>query len=249
VPRRRKRPLRPLPPHMEVGVGRLLPGGGQGSTPVRGFAGLPHGSVVIYCGEPEVTVAAMLGPAGAQPVGGGPRHDIVERVGDVSVPRYEGHDPLRMDLAIVLDNWPRGRHVEARLRDLRRLGERNDDWTMPQVRLAGPVDYEGRVWERDGPLEVGADPPPIRGEGGWMRLPLTVPLIEHVEDRTLQLSQIKTRRQGQGPKFVTVRGGEDDFGDVSKRLYHTRSRAAELARANQRPVGARLKVGERLRRA
>jgi hypothetical protein len=214
----------------------------------------PYGSIALLCDEPFMQLIVKLNEEGGVVVDGGPRYRISERIGSTSVPKYEGHDPLRMELSVVLDGWRRGRGtprlVTNDYRELKRLAQRNADWEMPIIRVFGPVPYDNQRWTIDGPFRFDANPPPINSEVGWYRLPLTMTLLQVVADRTLQRSTNRSRGgsgANNGPHFTKVRRGENDFGDVSKRVYKTRSNAASLARANNMPIGKRLDVGDKLR--
>jgi hypothetical protein len=227
---------------------------GRGPTmeqlpPIR-VVDLPQGKVALGSEDPVVLVIATLGEEGVTVTGGGPRNDERERPGEVSMVRFVGVDPLRIDVSLVLrDSNPRD--VMAKLEDLEALGRPLKSWRLPEIRLYGWPPYGQRRWTRDGALEFDDDPEPMRTPEGWLRIGVTVPLVELTADRTLQHSVRKSRESGRGarngPQFTRVKEGENGFGDVSKRLFKTRSRAGELARANSLPVGQRLKVGQRLR--
>lgn len=239
-------------PWVTLGGFRVAPTGRK--LPPTKVLQAPYGSCVVYSNDAEtlVQVIATLGQDGGQVVGGGPRLDMRERPGGKSVPTYLGHDPIRMDLSLVLDAWPgrNPRGVMSRLRDLQSLGRRKADWTLPTVRIYGPVPHHDLEWNVAGLIQYDDDPTPINSETGWLRLPLTIPLVERVAPALLQRSIARSARgkgARNGPRFTRVRKNEDGFGDLSKRLYKTRSRAAELARANNMPVGARLRPGKRVR--
>lgn len=220
--------------------------------PTTGMVVAP-GYVALACGDPAITFVALLNTDGGRPTGGGPRHDAVERMLRTSVPEYKGEDPLQMSLAVILDGWRTRRSVQTDLDLLYRLTEKRPSSNhLPVIRLFGPVPFTDRRWTIDGTIQWDDDPEPIRdGQGNLLRQALTVPLLERVTDSLLHSSIVKSRRSGSGarngPHYTVVRAGENDLGDVSKRLYGTRARRGELAQANNLAVGARLKRKQRLR--
>lgn len=233
-------------------AGGIVTGPGAAPSPPMRTLDAPLGSIIFYSLRPDVQVIGKAQEDAFEIVSGGPQHDVSDRPGRVGVPTFTGHEPIRMNVSVVLNVYPRydPRSVMTRLRALERLGQRLDDWTLPLIRVAGPVPYSDRQWERTGALVFDDEPTPINTMDGWLRLPITVPLIEHVSDATLQQSVLRSQRGSgakNGPHFTRVRRGEHGFGDVSKRLYGTRSRAGELARANDKPIGTRLHVGDRIR--
>ena len=226
---------------------------GPGRMPPTRVVDLPHGAVALGSDEPPLLVTAKLNDRGVQIVEGGPQHEVVERKGDVSIVRYSHTEPMRIEVSLLLNTWPDGApaYNEARIRHLEQLGEPLRTWRLPKIKLYGWPPLGQLLWERDGPLQFEDDPEPIRAPGGWLRIAVTVPLIECVRERTLQHSVRKSKDGakggGKGPKFTRVKQGEDSFGDVAKRVYKKRSRAGAIAKVNDMPVGKRLKVGQRLR--
>lgn len=237
-----------------VGPGLLpvIPGRNP-DAPLRQLPEAPPGSILLASDDPATDVIGLANTDGCRPLdGGGPRHRVSERMAGVSVPRYEGHDPYRIAVSLILDGWPSRTRIDTVLDGLYRLGDKLDDDTLPVIRLSGLVPYRfaRRSWELTGEVAWDSTPTPIAVGDGFYRLPVTVNLIERVADAVLQNSITKSRRGGgskNGPRFHTVRKGENDLEDVSKSEYGTRSRAAEIARANRISTAVKLRVGQKLR--
>jgi hypothetical protein len=136
---------------------------------------------------------------------------------------------------------------------LHRLAERQPGASRtPLIRAYGPIPFTDRHWTIDGLIEWDDEPAPIRNQGGeLLRQAFTVNLLERVPDSQLSVSIARSRRSGSGarngPHYTTVHDGENDLGDVSKRLYGTRNRARDLAQANGLAVGSKLKRKQRIR--
>lgn len=246
--------------HGIVGVAGPTTGGLNGPTagppealdPTTGTVVAP-GNVAIVSANPAVTFVALLNTDGGRPTGGGPRHDIIDRTQRTSVPEYKGHDPLRLSLSVILDGYRARRSVQGDLDLLYRLQDkRAGSSELPLLRVFGPVPFTDRRWSIDGTIEWDDDPTPVRDQAGQLlRLAVTIPLLERVPDTLLHTSIARSRRSGKGarngPHYTQVHAGENDLGDVSKRLYGTRARAGELAQANNIAVGARLRRKQRIR--
>lgn len=203
----------------------------------------------------------LLNTEGIQEVGGGPRHDVSERIGRTSVAEYRGHDPLEIMVSVIIDGYEDGDYTRVlnAWRLLLSMTERvPDQHRVPTILLQGgsvPGRYEGRKWLANGPLEQDNYPTPIYRqllEGtAPLRLPFTMSLIQKVPDPLLRESISESRRNDRGEGFnaktTKARQGEDNFGDVSKRVYGTRNRAVEIATANHLPLGFKLKKGQKVR--
>jgi len=215
----------------------------------------PPGSVAFVCADPQTVITALLNEQGCRVTGGGPRNDIVERPLKTSVPEYKGHDPLRMSVSVIFDGYRANRDVGAQANALWSLGNLQSGRSRtPLIRLAGPgpVMFHSVRWTIDGLVEWDEDPEPIwNNDGVLVRQAMTVHLLERVPDSQLQASITRSRRTGSGarngPHYTIVKAGENDLGDVSKRLYGARNRARDLAQANNLAVGARLKRKQRIR--
>lgn len=226
---------------------------GRPDSPIRILPGSPPGSILVASDDPVVDVIALANTSGVTPVeGGGARHRISERIWEKSVPQYEGHDPFRVSVSLILTGFSTRTRIDTQLEDLYLLGSLNADRTMPLIRLSGQVHarWARRTWTMDGHIQWDESPGILAIGDGHYQLPVTFTLLERVQDELLQHSISKSRKGSgakNGPRFHTVRKGENDYGDVSKAEYGTRSRAAEIARANRDSVGAKLRVGQKLR--
>lgn len=219
---------------------------------------MPAGHVGLKCADLGSYLTVPLNTAGVQPAGGGPQHDIVQRTGRRSVPEYKGHEPLRLDIAILLDGYPSD-SVEPTLDELDTLSTRlPGEIRMPAIMLEGgyvPRPYRGREWFIDGPIAFDDSPEPIRvtlaGHPRLVRQAVTVHLLERVTYKLLTDSVSRSRRQAKGqkktPAIYKVRQGQNDLGDVSKAVYGTRNRAVDIAQFNRISVGTRVRAGQRLR--
>jgi hypothetical protein len=232
--------------------GLLLP-----SDTVRGLgqlAPVPPGHVGFASDDLGTYFTVLMNDAGATVTGGGPKHTISERIWRSGVPEYQGHDPITLSISLLLDGWP-SVSVQGTLGLLRALYKRlPDEARVPTIRITGPVPYPDLTWVADGAMQWDTTPARIIGGTGFLRGQLlrqaiTVNVIEHVKDTLLQESITQSTKTGRGSraKTVTVKAGETNLGDVSKRVYGTRNRAGDLARANTQPVGARVHSGQKLR--
>lgn len=219
---------------------------------------VPAGWVRIVNTDTKSFVDVMLNTAGIQQTGGGARHEISERGGRISVPEYQGHDPIEITLSVVFDGF--GRHASMQKAvdtvyalERRLQGERR----VPMVRLGGasiPDRYAGRRWFVNGTIEEDDFPTPLRrriGSGLQLeRQALVIPMVEHIPDKLLRESITGSWRTGKGKgsraRTVHAKAGEN-FGDISKRVYGTRARAADIARANALPLGFKLKKGQKVK--
>lgn len=231
-------------------AGRPQPGLPPGDA--AEFPFVQRGHVGISCAEPRFAEQFLLNRDGIRMISGGARFNAVKRVGRKSVPDYDGHDPIRLAVSIVLDGWIAGEPVEYQesLVNLMttRVGRR-----MPKLKLAAsfPSQLVGRRWMVEGIPEQDSDPAPIIKDGRLYRLALSLTVIEDVPDELLDDSIARSRRRGTSEKKMplthTVKDGESDLGDVSKAVYGNRNRAVEIALFNAIPVGTRLRPGQKLR--
>jgi hypothetical protein len=236
----------------EVGIVKPSQQTGLGA----GQAATPWGHVRISSPDIAVSFTALLNGDGARPTDGGPRHELSGRVKDTGVPEYRGHDPIRMQLSIILDGYQRRVSVESLITLIKRLSTRlPDEPRMPVVRLHGPVQYEGRRWVVDGALQWDTTPQPRRmalgGEFVLVRQPITIPLLEKTGSAVLTDSVSRGRRQGKGQKKTPVvyitRQGQNDLGDVAKAVYGSRRRAVEIALFNRISIATRVRPNMRIR--
>ena len=226
-------------------VGKVTPA----TEGIGRLAAVPPQHVRFASDELGTFLDVLLNTAGGQVTGGGPRHDVSERAGRVGVAEYKGHDPLTMSVSIILDGD--GGSIEPEFSVLRRMSERLPNRVrMPVIRLEGLVPYTDRKWLVDGPWTWDDTPTPVqRHLVGPTRQALTINLIEKVPDRLLRESISESKRTGKTSKAKStkVRAGEDDFGDVSKRVYGTRNRAMDIASKNRLPLGWKLTKGKTLK--
>jgi hypothetical protein len=223
-----------------------------------GLPTMPAGHIGLVCADLGTYLTVPLNTGGVQVVGGGPQHDIAARAGRRGVPEYRGHDPLRLDIAILLDGYP-SENVEPTLDELDAFSARlPNEIRMPAIELQGghvPRPYRGREWVVDGPITFDDTPEPIRVtlQSGprLVRQAVTLHLLEKVTYKLLTDSVSRSRRQAKGqkktPAVYKVRQGQDDLGDVSKAVYGTRNRAVDIAQFNRISVASRLRPGQRLR--
>jgi hypothetical protein len=256
VARKKKQPplIARKRPGVTIGAG-LIPvqAGRDPSSPVRVLPNVPVGSVMLSSDDPVIDVIGLANTDGVRPVGGGgPRLRVTDRILETSVPVLEGFNPFQITVSLILDGYRDQIRVDTQLENLYLLGDIKDDRTLPVIRISGlvPARFARRDWFMNGDIVWDDDPDPIAVGDGFYRRAVTIPLIERVSDNVLQNSIAKSRKGSggkNGPRFHTVKKGEKDFEDVSKAEYNTRSRAAEIARANHMSLGARLKVGQKLR--
>ncbi|HWT23394.1 MAG TPA: hypothetical protein VN213_07800 [Solirubrobacteraceae bacterium] len=208
------------------------------------------GWVNFWSDDLNISFDCLLNTDGGRVTGGGPQYDESPRVLRTDVPQYRSTSPLRMSISILLEGWPDTdvrpwiSHFDELQVILPRLQR------PPTLHIRGSVPYRNKAWLLDGAPVWDTDPTPVRNEAGVLvRQPLTVNLIEFVKDDQLEWSVARSRRngRGEGQRETKVRKGENDLGDVSKRVYGTRNRAVEIARLNNLPYGARLKPGRKLR--
>jgi hypothetical protein len=242
------------------GVGTTTTGsvvGGQ-SSGIGALGVVPQTHVGLLCQDLGVYITVPLNTAGVQPNGGGPQHDVTARIGRRGVAEYRGHDPLRLDLNILLDGYP-NTSVDATINVLFTLATRMPrEIRMPAIKLQGdqvPLSHRGRSWVMDGPIDYVDDPPSIRtgllAGVQLVRQALVVHLLERVTDRLLSDSISRSKRQAKGqkktPAIYTVKKGQVWFYDVSKAVYGNRDHGHIIAQFNTMPIGTRLTPGTRLR--
>lgn len=212
---------------------------------------LPRGRVSITSTDPELGIRAHLIDKPDAPRR--PRYQTQERPGRVSINRYVGQDPVEQTLVVKFDGTG-GDSVEDRIRTLEqflRPVASNDEPPVLKVRGDGVL-HPGFDWRMLTLDEDRGRRKYVPHTGDRMVYVATVTLRQHVDERQLAESLRRLNRRGQGRgitnRTVKVRQGENSLYDVSRRVYNgDPSRATDIARANGRRLGARLKPGTSLR--
>lgn len=193
--------------------------------------------VTLFSNDPEISLEAMLRAPVSRPLPQ-PRIELVDRYGRVGVAQWAGRDPYVMTLPITLNGYPHG-PVEDDIRLLEQLALRHKgDIAPPVVQLAGPVPVPAGMkdpkWRVSGLVEV-PERTIYNDEGKCSRLAVDVTLTEFVADSWFIDSADDSESTGFGKgiknRHTTMRKGET-FVDVARRIYHDRSRAKDIARAN-----------------
>lgn len=207
-------------------------------------------------GNPEISVRVGLGDGGAAITDGYARWTVVDRDGKHSITDFAGQPPYQQTIPVLFDGWKgsikASSSVERDIKQLERLA------TIPQgghhpriVRLTGNVRRLDLRWVIQGPIawatgpgweELITDP----NTGVRYRQAATVTLLAYKQDVLLNGQGEPKDKNGRRLHKHKVTKREHTLRDVSKHVYGTRTRARDLAKANDLPLSVRLKPGELL---
>ena len=201
-------------------------------------------TVTLFSNDPKIVLKARLRGPVSRPLPR-PKIETVDRRSRVGLTQWAGRDPYVMVVPISLDGYPDG-PVEQAIDVLAGLAMRHkgDDGT-PVVQVSGPVPFptglKSPKW-RISDLQEVAERTIYNAEGKCSRLAVDVTLTEHVTDRLFVDSADDSESTGFGKgirnKRVPIRKGET-FYDVAQHVFHDRSRAKDIARANGIRLGWR----------
>lgn len=211
---------------------------------------LARGRVQLTSADPDLEIRAHL--IGTPTARRRPRYQTQDRPGRLGRPQYLGQDPIEQTFTVKFDGD--GDSIESRIRTLEmflRPVAANDEPPIVKVKGEG-VHHPGLGWRMLDLDEEISRRRYVTRSGERKVYVAAVTLVQHVADRELAESLGRLNRRGRGKgisnRTVKVRQGEDSFYDISRRVYDgDPSRATDIARANGRRIGARLRAGTSLR--
>ena len=98
---------------------------------------LPPGYVRLTCGDPALDLVCLLGPEPPQLSGGVGGWSVVARPREVGMTVWEGSEPYTLSLSLMLDRFAEGRSIEAKLRQLTRVGRGDRESPPGTLRVRG----------------------------------------------------------------------------------------------------------------
>lgn len=209
------------------------------------------GYIRIVCDDPIVQVLHLRLDAPPKVTGGYGGWEVTKRPRSVAMVEYEGHDPLRMDVALLIDAYatdgvlPDGETVESKLAKIEQLALRDAHLGQPPVvAVKGPVPHADRSWVIENLTWGDTDYNDVEQRS---RQQLIVHLLAY-EAPTLLVASLGSGRAAKGAsaKTYTVRKG-DTLRVIAAKQLHDAKRWRDIKRLNHIRAGARLKAGQVLR--
>jgi FOG: LysM repeat len=186
--------------------------------------------------------ASVLCRRGQEPpklISGGARYSVVDRARRKSTVQWEGDDPYRMDLPILLDGWMSGASVEMDVSRLNSMMRSPGDLIPPaKVYIDGAVPVKGAKWAIE-TIDWGdmvlwtAD---ATSQGYRLRQDATIHLLQFLEPKVLQVATPNMSIP------ITVKAGET-AASIAK---DNNIPVADLLRANNIRDGKTIKTGVQL---
>lgn len=215
----------------------------------------PAGTVTFKSEDPQIEVTTLLGDEYPTVTGGYGGWQLVERNRDVSLTRWRGREPYRMQVPFLLDGWLEGRSIESDYSAMEGLAlptrKVANGYRPPFVTVSGPVPHTSVKWVVE-ELSWGE----ASGDASGLRLRQagTVTLLEYVNTDlatgrrvggSYGLASEGVNAQG-SVRFTRVKPGED-LRDVAKRTLGKASRWGEIARLNGLRDHRSVKPGQGIR--
>jgi LysM repeat protein len=136
-------------------------------------------------------VLAMRGDGLPKIVSGGARYNVVNRPRRKSTVEWDGDDPYRMDLPIMLDGWIKRTSVEFDVARINQMFRSPGDFVTPvTVLVDGAVPVKGAKWVVEG-IDWGDQAiwaTDARGQGYRLRQDAIIHLLQFVEPSVLKVA-------------------------------------------------------------
>lgn len=234
-----------------------------------GAGGLDAVKAEIELRGRNFTLAIPLGSEPPIVIGGGARFEELTRPEETSLTVFEGNDPIRLDVPVLLDGWPHGgrplRSVRPEVERILKLCEGREGNRPPWFKVQGPIPYAGRKFVMAGTPTWG---PTLRKESNghfvWARQPLTLHLTQFEDPDTLRFRRRPRRQTGSPsisdnepvsqhvdaavPLWVHATEG-DTLVKISAAVFGDPSKAKAIGKANgirdvrrKLPAGTKIKI-------
>jgi hypothetical protein len=198
-------------------------------------------------GTNGMSVMCYRGQEAPKLMSGGARYSVVDRARRKSTIQWDGDDPYRMDLPILLDGWMGHTSVEHDVALLNNMVRSPGDLIPPpQVYIDGAVPVKGAkwvietidwgdmvIWSNDNPRANQGD---FHGHGYRVRQDAVLHLLQFLEPKVLQVSTPNMSIP------ITVKAGET-AASIAK---DNNIPVADLLRANNIRDGKTIKTGIQL---
>lgn len=218
------------------------------------------GSITIWSNDPPIRMSSLLGEGSSPPSGYG-GWTVTARPKRVSLTEWEGVEPLRVPVPILVDGWSTGNssYVEQACRSLERMAGLDEPRGRPpfvHFNAQGAVAHDyatdrSRDWVIED-IEWGDE---LRGpKGKRLRALATVTFLEHIEDERLskltsasrrRASKKKNKRGAHSKKYTVKRG--DSLSSIAARKLGKASRWKEIAKLNHIRDSKGIKPGQVLK--
>lgn len=204
---------------------------------------LPRGYVRLSCGDPALSLVALLGAEAPSLSGGFGGWEVIGRPRAVGMTIWDGVEPYQLTLSLMLDGYATGRSQESSLRALSRVA-RGDDESPPGVLGVEGIPLPAERWVIEG-IDFG-DPISRVEDGARIRQALTLTLREYVPPSYL------TRRgspSASSSKVVIVRAqkGDTPAKIAKRRRLKSWTVLRDLNRSIVTKANQKLKTGTKLR--
>lgn len=206
---------------------------------------MADGLVTLRSRDPEIILGPVKMDAPPKITAGGGGYSVVGRPRNVGFVEYQGADPYRLDLSLLLDGIlkaPGKRSVEDQIGKIDSFSARSPKIGQPPAfTITGPVPFPGMVWVVESAPSWG-DVVEYNDASDRIRQDVVLHLVQFVQPATLALGS----KVGAKHKTYTVRKG-DTLRSIAAHHLGSAKRWAEIAKLNHLRDGRHLKAGTVLR--
>jgi nucleoid-associated protein YgaU len=133
------------------------------------------------------SVLCLRGDGAPQIEGGGARYDVVNRPRRRSVVQWNGDDPYRMLVPIMLDGWSKNQSIEGDAARINQMMHSQGELTPPvTLFIDGALPVKGAKWVIE---SIDWGDRVIWGAGGRLRQDLTLHVLQYLSENILQLAR------------------------------------------------------------
>lgn len=184
------------------------------------------------------SVTCLRGQDAPTLVSGGARYNVVTRPRRKSTIQWDGDDPYRMDLSIVLDGFVDNKLIESDVAKLNQMMQSQGDFTPPvQVFITGAVPVKGARWVIES-IDWGTSMV-IWNPSGRLRQDAVIHLLQYVPQTVLQ-----TVRPPSATTPYRIKAG-DTLASIAARYQVTES-ALKSQNKIRDPKTIKTKIGQLL---
>lgn len=173
--------------------------------------------------------------------------DVVTRPRRTSGTQWNGKDPLQMEIPILFDGWISGEPVEDDIMRLTHMAwPPKEGEEPPKIKVGGGTPGDTFTWVIND-LQFGTNVIRDFDRGSLVRYrqDCTVVLLQHIDVDLAPASRPNVGSVGH-PRYYVVKSG-DTLPKISLKMYGTRNKWKQIAKANHIRDPKDIKVGQRLR--
>lgn len=156
-----------------------------------------RGQITFRCAAPALTVTCYMDETGPKITGGYGGWDIVERPRRVALTQWNGKDPYKMEIGIILDGFIDDDEVEIEIAKLERMALPFNT-EPPVIEVKGSaIPHDDLKWVVE---DIDWGDALRKSNGRRVRQQGTIKLVQNVKADRLQLSAAKRIRNKAGRK-------------------------------------------------